>query len=171
MAAKSAERDKLEHLARYVSRPPIATERLALTDSAQVRDTLKTPYRDGTTHGIFEPMDFIARLGEADRQGVAQVPLPPRGHGQGVAAVPGVSLPHAQVVESHAPGRGQGGASGQGGQPSPHRNAGFGRFDRFSPTTWRLGEPPPGSHPLATAQNAPSTGLNRRLHTLVIYAG
>ena len=23
---------------------------------------LKTPYRDGTTHVIFEPMDFIARL-------------------------------------------------------------------------------------------------------------
>jgi hypothetical protein len=25
-------------------------------------DTLKTPYRDGTTHVIFEPEDFIARL-------------------------------------------------------------------------------------------------------------
>jgi hypothetical protein len=24
--------------------------------------TLKTPYRDGTTHVIFQPMDFIARL-------------------------------------------------------------------------------------------------------------
>jgi len=23
---------------------------------------LKTPYRDGTTHVIFEPLDFIARL-------------------------------------------------------------------------------------------------------------
>jgi hypothetical protein len=23
---------------------------------------LKTPYRDGTTHAIFEPLDFIARL-------------------------------------------------------------------------------------------------------------
>ena len=28
----------------------------------QVRYTLKTPYRDGTTHVIFEPLDFIARL-------------------------------------------------------------------------------------------------------------
>jgi hypothetical protein len=27
-----------------------------------VRLTLKTPYRDGTTHVIFEPEDFIARL-------------------------------------------------------------------------------------------------------------
>jgi hypothetical protein len=23
---------------------------------------LKTPYRDGTTHVVFEPLDFIARL-------------------------------------------------------------------------------------------------------------
>jgi Putative transposase len=27
-----------------------------------VRYTLKTPYRDGTTHVIFEPEDFMARL-------------------------------------------------------------------------------------------------------------
>jgi len=27
-----------------------------------VRYELKTPYRDGTTHEIFEPLDFIARL-------------------------------------------------------------------------------------------------------------
>jgi hypothetical protein len=27
-----------------------------------VRYTLKTPYRDGTTHVIFEPEDFVARL-------------------------------------------------------------------------------------------------------------
>jgi hypothetical protein len=44
------EREKLERLCRYVSRPPVASERLALTASGQVRYTLKTPYRDGTTH-------------------------------------------------------------------------------------------------------------------------
>jgi len=27
-----------------------------------VRYELKTPYRNGTTHVIFEPLDFIARL-------------------------------------------------------------------------------------------------------------
>jgi len=26
------------------------------------RYQLKTPYRDGTTHVIFEPLDFVARL-------------------------------------------------------------------------------------------------------------
>jgi hypothetical protein len=62
IAAEGSQRDKLEHLARYVSRPPVATERIALTEHGQVRYTLKTPYRDGTTHVIFEPEDFIARL-------------------------------------------------------------------------------------------------------------
>jgi ribosomal protein S27E len=62
IAAKASQRDKLEHLARYVSRPPVATERLSLTEGGFVRLALKTPYRDGTTHVIFEPEDFIARL-------------------------------------------------------------------------------------------------------------
>jgi hypothetical protein len=62
IAAKASQRDKLEHLARYVSRPPVATERLSLTESGLVRCALKTPYRNGTTQVIFEPEDFIARL-------------------------------------------------------------------------------------------------------------
>jgi hypothetical protein len=33
-----------------------------LTPNGNVRYQLKTPYRDGTTHVIFEPLDFIARL-------------------------------------------------------------------------------------------------------------
>jgi len=60
--AKASQRDKVERLARYVSRPPVATERLSLTGRGNVRYALKTPYRDGTTHVVFEPEDFIARL-------------------------------------------------------------------------------------------------------------
>ena len=56
------QREKLERLCRYVSRPPLASERLALTASGQVRYTLKTPYRDGTTHIVLEPLDLMARL-------------------------------------------------------------------------------------------------------------
>lgn len=33
-----------------------------MTTYGKVRYQLKTPYRDGTTHVIFEPLDFIARL-------------------------------------------------------------------------------------------------------------
>jgi hypothetical protein len=50
IAAKASQRDKLERLARCVSRPPVATERLSLTEGEFVRLALKTPYRDGTTH-------------------------------------------------------------------------------------------------------------------------
>ena len=33
-----------------------------MTTYGKVRYQLKTPYHDGTTHVIFEPLDFIARL-------------------------------------------------------------------------------------------------------------
>jgi hypothetical protein len=62
VAAKAQERNKLERLCRYISRPAVSEKRLSLTPSGNVRYELKTPYRDGTTHVIFEPLDFIARL-------------------------------------------------------------------------------------------------------------
>ena len=43
-------------------RTPVSEKRLSLTTQGKVRYELKTPYRDGTTHVIFEPVDFIARL-------------------------------------------------------------------------------------------------------------
>ena len=55
IAATASQRETLEHLARYVARPPVATERLALTGSGQVRYTLKTPYRDGCAPQILDP--------------------------------------------------------------------------------------------------------------------
>jgi hypothetical protein len=69
IAAKASQRDKLEQLVRYVSRPLVAPERLSLTEGVLVRLALKTPYRDVTRHVIFEPEDSIARL-------VALVPKP-----------------------------------------------------------------------------------------------
>jgi len=35
---------------------------LPRVNHSRIRYQLKTPYRDGTTHVIFEPLDFIARL-------------------------------------------------------------------------------------------------------------
>ena len=37
-------------------------ERLSVTARGEVRYALKTPYRDGTTHVVFEPEDFLWRL-------------------------------------------------------------------------------------------------------------
>ena len=62
VAARADQRQKLERRCRYISRPAIAEKRLSLTPNGNVRYQLKTPYRDGTTHVIFEPLDFIARL-------------------------------------------------------------------------------------------------------------
>ena len=62
VAANTRERKKLERLCRYISRPAVSEKRLALTSQGRVRYELKTPYRDGTTHVIFEPLDFIAKL-------------------------------------------------------------------------------------------------------------
>jgi hypothetical protein len=35
---------------------------LSLTNNGKIRYELKTPYRNGATHMIFEPVDFIAKL-------------------------------------------------------------------------------------------------------------
>jgi hypothetical protein len=62
IAAEAERRQKLERLCRYIARPAVAIERLSRTAQGTIRYALKTPYRDGTTHVIFEPLDFLARL-------------------------------------------------------------------------------------------------------------
>ena len=63
VAAQAWERQKLERLCRYISRPAVSEKRLSLTPAGDIRYQLKTPYSNGTTHVIFEPLDFIAKLG------------------------------------------------------------------------------------------------------------
>jgi len=62
VATKANERCKLERLCRYITRPAVSTKRLSITRNGRVRYELKTPWRNGTTHVIFEPLDFISRL-------------------------------------------------------------------------------------------------------------
>jgi len=62
VAAQAWERDKLERLCRYISRPGVSEKRLSLTSAGNIRYQLKTPYSNGTTHVIFDPLDFIAKL-------------------------------------------------------------------------------------------------------------
>ena len=40
---------------------PVSTHRMKLEDG-KISYELKTPYRNGTIHVVFEPLDFIARL-------------------------------------------------------------------------------------------------------------
>ena len=56
VAARADERKKLERRCRYISRPAISERRLSVAPNDNVLDQLKTPYRDGTTRVIFEPL-------------------------------------------------------------------------------------------------------------------
>jgi hypothetical protein len=95
---KRGQRGKLERLCRYVSRGPLAEERLSVSASGQVCYGFKTPWRDGTTHVVLEPLDFIARL-------AALVP-PPRRH---LTRYHGVLAPHSGLRARVTPaGRGKG---------------------------------------------------------------
>ena len=60
--ARRDQRKKLERLCRYICRPVVSEKRLTMTSGGRIRYQLKTPYRDGTTHVFFQPLDFIARL-------------------------------------------------------------------------------------------------------------
>ncbi len=56
------QRNKLEQLCRYITRPAIANERLKLNSAGEVVLQLKSPYQDGTTHIIMIPLEFMQRL-------------------------------------------------------------------------------------------------------------
>lgn len=62
VSARAEQRWKRERLCRYITRPAISEQRLSVTSGGDIRYELKKPYRDGTTHVIFEPLDFLARL-------------------------------------------------------------------------------------------------------------
>ena len=63
---------RFERLCRYGLRPPISSERLSRHPDGRVLYRLKRRWRDGTTHFLFDPLDFLGKL-------AALVP-PPRGH-------------------------------------------------------------------------------------------
>jgi hypothetical protein len=62
VACQTHQRDRLERLCRYITRPALCLERLSTNAAGQVVYQLKNPFRDGTTHILFSPHDFIARL-------------------------------------------------------------------------------------------------------------
>ena len=62
VAIAARDRDRLERLCKYAGRPPLATDRLEALPDGRLRYTLKTPWRNGTTHVIFEPLELIEKL-------------------------------------------------------------------------------------------------------------
>src|SRR5262245_42889677 len=51
-----------EFFTRYITRPAIANERLKRNRAGQVVLQLKSPYKDGTTHIVMKPLEFMERL-------------------------------------------------------------------------------------------------------------
>ena len=56
------DRKRLEQLCRYITRPALSDERVQVNAAGQVELKLKTPWRDGTTHLVSSPLEFMQRL-------------------------------------------------------------------------------------------------------------
>ena len=56
------DRRSLEQLCRYITRPALANERVQVNAAGQVVLKLKTAWRDGTTHLVMSPLEFMQRL-------------------------------------------------------------------------------------------------------------
>ena len=56
------DRQALEQLCRYITRPALANERVQCNAAGQVVLKLKTPWRDGTTHLVMSPLELMQRL-------------------------------------------------------------------------------------------------------------
>ena len=75
--ARANERERLEHLVKYLARPPIASDRLSELPDGRLALKLRQAWRDGTTHIVLTPHELIEKL----------IPLIPR--------------PRAHVVRYH----------------------------------------------------------------------
>ena len=62
LVVPAGQRERLERVCRYALRPPVARERLSVTGAGQVRLQLRQPWADGTTHVVFDPVEFLGRL-------------------------------------------------------------------------------------------------------------
>ena len=59
---RAGDRDRLEHLCRYIARPALSTERLSLSSQGNILLRLRRPWSDGTTHIVLQPLAFLERL-------------------------------------------------------------------------------------------------------------
>jgi hypothetical protein len=69
-AIGSEDRESLEHILRYMGRPPLSSERLNMApDGSNLILTLKSAWRNGTSKILLSPFDLIERL-------IALIPYP-----------------------------------------------------------------------------------------------
>jgi hypothetical protein len=90
------DRKRLEQLCRYITRPALSDERVQLNAAGQVELKLKTPWRDGTTHLVMSPLEFMQRLAALVRWSRQHMTGWPDS-GRSPAAAPGRILPIARA--------------------------------------------------------------------------
>jgi hypothetical protein len=137
VAVPARDRKRLQRLARYTGRPPVATRRLSRLPDGRLLYRLKRRWRDGTTHVVFEPLELLEKL-------AALVP-PPRVH----------QIRYHGILGPAAGGRSSVVPAGAGA-PTGHTGSRRERFPRTSrpgadlrPTTRQptMGAPDPGPQP------------------------
>ena len=62
VAVNAHDRARLERLLRYITRAPIATQRLSELPDGRIAYELRHPWRDGTTHVVFLGVEFLEKL-------------------------------------------------------------------------------------------------------------
>ena len=62
MRVEAHHRERLEQLCRYITRAAPSDKRVQLNAAGQIELKLKTPWRDGTTHLVMSPLEFMRRL-------------------------------------------------------------------------------------------------------------
>jgi hypothetical protein len=65
LAVPAGQRERLERVCRYALRPAVSAERLSLSSAGQVPLQFRQPWRDGTTHLAFDPVEFLGAPGGA----------------------------------------------------------------------------------------------------------
>ena len=69
MRCGADDRQALEQLCRYITRPALANERVQCNAAGQVVLKLKTAWHDGTTHIVMSPLEFMQRLAARATEG------------------------------------------------------------------------------------------------------
>ena len=65
VAVEAGDRDRLERLCRYVLRPTVVEDRVELREDGKVLLELKRPFREGTTHLFFKPLELLEKIAAA----------------------------------------------------------------------------------------------------------
>ena len=96
VSCKPYQRERLERLCRYITRPAICLDRLNVKNDDQIQYELKNPFRNGATHILFSPLDFLSKL-------AALIPRP-RHH---LVRYHGIFAPNARIRKRIVPTKGK----------------------------------------------------------------